>query len=126
MAANQELGQKGESLARRYLETKGYRIEAVNWRFSRAEIDIVAKKGDLLVFVEVKTRESFHSFFGRPEDAVNYKKIKHLAEAAAAYMREFNHQWAIRFDIIGILLPSKGHVQIRHLEDAFFPGLQTG
>lgn len=124
MPGKQTIGRKGEQIAREFLERSGYRIEATNWRFSRAEIDVVAKKGEVLVFVEVKTRTSVSKLFGRPEDAVGYHKIKHLSEAAAAYMRETNHQWAIRFDIIGVLMPSSGDVEIRHFTDVFFPRLR--
>ncbi len=117
------LGRKGERVAQQYLEDKGYKVLAANWRFSRAEIDLVVKKENLLVFVEVKTRSSVSARFGRPEDAVNAHKVKHLGEAAAAYMRAHNYQWMFRFDIIGVRMNPSGRYTIRHLEDAFFPGL---
>ncbi len=117
-----ELGHKGEALARRFLRDKGYRIETSNWRFKRAEIDIIARApDDTLVFVEVKTRST--NAFGEPEVAVDDRKKALLAAAAAAYMDAHNHQWAFRFDIISIVWRAKGQFHLRHYEDVFFPGM---
>jgi len=122
MAEKHELGKWGEQLAVNYLLDKNYEIQKTNWRYSRAEVDIIAKDGEVLVFVEVKSRS--YDFFGQPEDFVDAKKRMLLSEAAAAYMEEVDHEWEIRFDIISILMEKSGRYTLKHFEDAFFPGLE--
>lgn len=119
MPSKKYKGQRGEQLARSYLERKGYEILAQNWRYSRAEIDIIAKlpKINIIVFVEVKTRSTYK--YGYPEEAVNNRKARLLAMAAEAYLAERNLECEVRFDIISILLQDRHH-QIVHIEDAFF------
>ena len=121
MAKNQDTGNRGEALAKAYLEKKGYQILETNWRYSRAEIDLIALDGDILVFIEVKTRRSDQ--FGKPEAFVNSKKESLIIAAASAYMEEKGHEGEIRFDVIGILLPSNTNFKLEHYPDAFFPGL---
>lgn len=121
MAELHETGKKGEALACELLLQKGYVILEKNWRFSRAEIDIIAKKDDILIFVEVKTRSS--DFFGQPEEFIDQKKERLIADAASEYMKEVNHEWECRFDFISIILTAPSY-QIKHIEDAFFPGLE--
>ena len=120
MAIQQDIGNKGEEIAKAFLEKKGYEILATNWRYSRAEIDIIAQDGDNLVFVEVKTRSS--SYFGAPAAFVTPKKETFMAHAASAYMEEIDYEDEIRFDVIGILLLKGKAPKIEHYEDAFFPG----
>lgn len=120
MAKHIETGKKGEALAKSFLEKKGYKILELNWRFSRAEVDIIAMQEEVLVFVEVKTRS--YDYYGTPDAFVTEKKETLLADAAAAYMEEIDHDWEIRFDIIAILLHSPNNISIEHFEDAFFPG----
>ncbi len=120
MADQQELGKWGESLAVRLLRQKGCRILETNWRHQRAEVDIIAMDGDILVFAEVKTRTSDH--FGPPETFVTPQKEKLLVRAAHAYMEKIDHQWEIRFDIVSVLSRSREDYEIRHLPDAFWPG----
>lgn len=119
MAKHIETGQLGEQLAVDYLQGKGYQILAQNWRFKRAELDIIAKIEGILVFIEVKTRTD--DFFGPPESAVTEKKQRLMVDAASAYMEEIGHEWEIRFDIIAILVIDVNHQEITHFEDAFFP-----
>jgi len=118
MAKNQEIGQKGEDFAVAHLIDKGYLIAERNWRFSRAEIDIIAKKDEVLIFIEVKTRS--YDYFGKPEESISHFKERLITEAANAYMRKVNHEWEIRFDIISILLDKSGKMKLEHFEDAFF------
>lgn len=120
MARHNDTGKRGEQLAREYLEGKGYRILETNWRYSRAEIDIIAMDGEIMVFVEVKARSS--DYFGPPEAYVTSRKEAFIAEAASVYMEESGHDWEIRFDIISVLLPPGRPPAIEHFEDAFFPG----
>jgi len=98
MAAHNDLGRKGEKLAIDYLLSDGYSVLETNYRFSRAEIDIIAKKNNILVFVEVKSRSSIK--YGLPELAVSEKKVILLMDAAYHYMEKVNHQWEIRFDVV--------------------------
>ena len=91
-----------------------------NWRHKRAEVDIIAKDGDILVFIEVKTRTS--AYFGPPEAFVTPQKEKLLVRAAHAYMEQISHHWEIRFDVVSILRKDAQDYQIEHLPDAFWPG----
>ncbi|CAM1367836.1 YraN family protein [Tenacibaculum xiamenense] len=116
MADHYELGKKGEEIACNFLTDKGYRILRRNYRFQKAEIDIVAQINDLLVVVEVKTRTS--AYFGNPQDFVNEKKIKLLVQAINKYVEENDIDLEIRFDIIAIVSEKKGF-SIEHIEDAF-------
>lgn len=116
--SNKELGDHGEELAIEHLKNKGYQILARNWRYSYLEVDIIAKKDDFLVIVEVKTRST--SYFGMPDEAVSHRKIDFLAEAAAAYQDRYDIDLETRFDIISILR-NKEAFRLHHIEDAFHP-----
>ncbi|MBU2553167.1 MAG: YraN family protein [Bacteroidetes bacterium] len=118
MAKHNELGKKGEEIARRYLEQKGYIIAATNWRFDKDEIDIVAWQGSVLVIVEVKTAST--DYFGAPEEAVDAKKEAFLIRATEAYLEEHDLDCESRFDIVAIVLNDRKQV-INHIEEAFYP-----
>lgn len=120
MANHLQLGNWGESVATNFLEEKGFRILAANWRHRRAEVDLIAMDGEVLVFVEVKTRSS--DYFGPPEVFVTPQKEKLLVRAAHAYMEQIDHDWEIRFDVVSILVRDRQDYEIRHLPDAFWPG----
>jgi putative endonuclease len=117
MSKNHALGQKGEQLAADFLEKNGYALLARNWRWGKAEVDLIAQTGQTLVFVEVKTRT--HTRFGFPDEAVGAKKERLMVEAAGQfmYLREWENEF--RFDVIGIVLGAEA--EIRHYPDAFFP-----
>lgn len=119
MASHNDLGRKGEQIARRYLEERGYRILEANWTYGRAEIDLVALTGGRLIFVEVKTRSS--NAFGEPEDFVGFAKQRLMERAANGYINRLNFNGEIRFDIISILFDREGGHRVRHIEDAFWP-----
>jgi putative endonuclease len=119
MAAHNELGKRGETIAKDYLENLGYRILNMNWKYGRAEVDVIANQDGKLIFVEVKTRSSTN--FGEPEDFVYSKKEKQLEWASSAYIEQRNHQGEIRFDIIAIVFENKDLYKINHIEDAFWP-----
>jgi putative endonuclease len=116
MAQHNETGKQGEAEAVRYLQEKGYEVMARNYRHQHAEIDLVAKKGKLLVFVEVKTRTNLS--YGNPEEFVSYTKSRLVMKAAEHYI--FAHDWFhdIRFDIIAVAM-SGNELRITHIEDAF-------
>jgi putative endonuclease len=121
MRQHLDSGEWGETLAAQFLREAGYTILERNWRYKRAEIDIIARDGDILVFVEVKTRA--YISFGRPEEMVGFQKKRMLYDAAAAYMRHIGHDWEIRFDIIGVTGSEGRLVSIEHFKDAFYPGI---
>jgi putative endonuclease len=117
-----ELGKKGEETAAAWLAEKGYQILERNWRTGRLEIDLIARKDQTIVIIEVKTRrESRHELPGRPEEAVQWKKQQHLAKAASSYLAKLPGPLTLRFDIIAIRVRDQ-HWLVYHQEDAFFPG----
>lgn len=121
MSIQHEHGQWGESVAKDYLIKSGLKIVQQNWRYKRAEIDLIALDNQILVFIEVKTRA--YKDFGLPEEMVNKRKQRLVIDAALAYMRSIGHEWEIRFDIISVLGTPGSTPEISHFRDAFFPGL---
>lgn len=118
MAQHNEIGNKGEALAKTFLEKKKHRILETNFRASGAEIDIISKlENGIIVFTEVKTLANENS--GNPEDAVGVSKQRQIAKAALVYIEKINHQGEIRYDIVAVTLFGKR--EIYHIEDAFFP-----
>ncbi len=111
-----ESGDYGEALALEFLTKKGYTLLEKNYRYKRAEIDLIMRQANTLVFVEVKARSSVS--YGFPEEAVDEKKAALIIEAADHYIYEANWEKAIRFDIVSVIL--QPHVAIRHFEDAFW------
>lgn len=118
------IGRLGESLAVNYLRRKGYRILGRNCRSKIGELDLIAAKGQALVFVEVKTRTN--EAFGQPFEAVNKKKERKLLRLADGYLAYsgvpslLNAFQETRIDIISILMSKDGHVKkIDHIKDAF-------
>jgi putative endonuclease len=116
MAQHNELGKKGEQLAIDFLIKNDYKILEKNYRFLKAEVDIIAQKKDVLAAVEVKTRTS--NYFGNPEEFVNPKKIKLLLSAIDNYVVERDLDVDVRFDIIAIIT-NKNKTTIEHIKDAF-------
>ena len=117
MADHNDLGKLGEELAVEFLEKNGYSILETNWTFQKAEIDIIAKKDNILAVVEVKTRSSID--FGLPQDFVKPKKIQLLVKAINEYVISNDLEVEVRFDIIALHIEGK-EFKIEHLEDAFF------
>ncbi len=116
MADHLNLGKKGEEWAAEWLQAKGYQILHRNYRYGRAEIDIVARKEQLLVFVEVKTRTNLSH--GEPETAVSPHKIGRLRKAAEHFIFTTDWQHDVRFDVIAISV--EGNREVFHAEDAFW------
>lgn len=117
MAQHNELGKKGEQLAVDFLLKNNYNIIERNYRFEKAEVDIIAKKDEILAIVEVKTRST--TDFGNPQDFVKPKQIKNLVKAVDEYVTENDLDVEVRFDIIAIVKEKKGFA-IEHLENAFY------
>lgn len=107
---NSTFGTWGEQRARAFLVEKGWPILATNFRFSHGEIDIVAQDGEVIVFVEVKTRSTDE--FGHPSQAVTHKKLQSLTQTAIAFLKQRHLTNDFRFDIISVL-PD----QIEHFEN---------
>lgn len=122
MAEHNVLGKTGEDAAVEYLESQGYQILHRNWHRGNYEIDIIARIDDELVFIEVKTRSN--NFYSDPEDAVTNRKINHIISAADMYIKFFNIDLSIRFDIISII-GNTPPFEIDHIEDAFYPPVKT-
>ncbi|RMG22761.1 MAG: YraN family protein [Bacteroidetes bacterium] len=120
MATPHDLGKKGEELAAGFLEAKGYNILDRNYRFKRAEVDLVALRLEPaeLVFVEVKARSD--TAFTYPEEAVDQAKRQAMFRAADSYIYEKKMMGIpVRFDIIAIGFDNPDHPLIHHIEDAF-------
>jgi putative endonuclease len=107
-------GNQGEKLAADYLEKKGFEVIARNFRFGKAEIDLIVKRDNWMIFVEVKTRSS--TAFGEPEEFVDDFKGNRIFEAAEEFIYAQDWRGHIRFDIISVKLG--GEVVIEHFEDA--------
>ncbi len=114
------LGKQGEQMAKKYLELKGYALVIENYRFERAEIDLIVKDeaNKVLVFVEVKTRKT--KSFGEPQEAVHEYKQLQLIKSAEGFMMNFPEyeDYEKRFDIVAIYIEGNKET-INHLENAF-------
>ena len=113
------LGSFGEEQAARYLRRKGYRIVERNFRCRQGEIDLIARKGKYLVFVEVKLRKDER--FGAAREFVTPAKQARILAAARLYLAEHEEELQPRFDVVEIYAPNgeKGPIRIEQLEDAF-------
>jgi putative endonuclease len=118
MAFHNTLGEKGEQCATEFLLGKEYKILERQWRFQHKEIDIIAEKDNVLIFVEVKTRTS--EYWGNPEEFVDRKKQRLLIAAAEQYICENNFDGESRFDIISIVF-NQQEINIEHITEAFYP-----
>lgn len=112
------LGKTGEDIAAKYLIRNNYKILHRNWFFNKKEIDIVAEKDNHLIIVEVKARTD--DGFERPGDLVDQKKENFLIEATDAYIKEFEIDNEVQFDVIFVFF-NKNEPVIEHIENAFYP-----
>lgn len=117
MANHNDFGKKAEDLAVEFLQKNGYKILIRNFRYQKAEIDIITEKDSLIVVVEVKARST--DAFNLPQEAVNKRKISLIVSATNHYLEEFNKNQEVRFDIISVLPDEKGKLVIEHITDAF-------
>ncbi len=113
-----ELGVAGENLAEHHLVAKGYEIVARNYRWKHAEIDIICRKNNQLVVVEVKTRNS--NALGKPYEAVSIAKQRQVIRVANEYVNQYEIDDDVRFDIVSIVL-NQNRMEVEHIEDAFYP-----
>ena len=117
MADHNDFGKIAEDMAADYLQKIGCKILARNFRFQRAEIDIIAEKDNLIIVTEVKARST--DFFIHPQEAVTKTKIKSIVAAANHFLEEFNKDNEVRFDIISVLPDENRNLKIDHITDAF-------
>jgi putative endonuclease len=104
------LGQQGEAIAADYLQRQGYQILARNWRCPAGELDIVAREGGTLAFVEVRTRRGDR--FGTPEESITPAKQAKLVEVAQTYLQEHvlaDENW--RIDVVAVEVDGRGEVK---------------
>ncbi len=117
-SGNKSLGARGEAIAEAYLRGQGFTILEKNYRGKTGEIDIVARDGDSIVFVEVKARRNLA--YGSPLLAVTPFKQRQISRTALTWLAHRKKPNAIaRFDVIAILLPDHELPQIEHIRNAF-------
>jgi len=116
MSDNRSFGTAAEVRALDFLRAKGYTLLHTNYRYRKAEVDLIVRKENLIVCVEVKARS--YLYYGDPASFVSKKKIKLLALAMDFYMQQMDPELEVRFDIISIHLNGKKWI-IDHLEGAF-------
>lgn len=115
--ATKVLGNAGEDCAANYLERRGYRIIARNYRIRSAEIDIIAERDNVVAFVEVKTRSDVRH--GLPVEAVNFRKQKKIIEAANVFLQQEEFcECACRFDVVEVY-SNGSNFAVNHIENAF-------
>lgn len=114
-------GRLAEKMVYEYFVGKGYVVRDVNWRppHTHLEIDLIAEKDGVIIFVEVKARSGRHN---DPEDAVDLKKMRNMARAADIYLRALPYDFDYRFDII-TLKGTPADYTFEHYEDAFLSPL---
>lgn len=116
--SSSELGARGEALAALHVADSGMEVVDRNWRCRYGELDIVARDGDTMVFVEVKTRSGIG--FGTPAESVTYPKQLRIRRLALAWLDERGSPWVrMRFDVVAILMTGDGDPVISHLRGAF-------
>lgn len=117
MGKHNEFGKEGEQIAADFLLKKGYTIAYRNYRYLKAEIDIIAKKDDIIAIVEVRSRTS--DYLENIAETITPKKIKLLVMAADHYIQSSDIDHEVRFDIITIL-KNRHRFELEHLENAFY------
>ena len=117
---NKAIGKFGEDTAEKYLKKNKYKIIQRNYLIRGGEIDIIAQKGEYIIFVEVKTRSD--NAFGTPAEAITFHKIQRMKKAAGVFMQSFGEAYC-RFDVIEIYTVVYGEKfevgKINHIENAF-------
>ncbi len=120
MVSTREIGEKAENLAQAHLQNLGYKILKTNYQYGHLELDIIARDGNELVIVEVKSRNGLR--YEHPSEAVTNAKIKRIVEAADAYILDSGSELETRFDVITVIFFGENH-ELQHFKDAFYPTL---
>ena len=118
------IGQCFEGAVARYLTAQGYELLFRNYRIRGGEIDLIMKKDDILAFIEVKAREESDNLrkYGRPSDAVNYRKRAHIITAAADYLKSHPNIGRPRIDVVEVYYSRYGEfilMRFKHIPNAF-------
>ncbi len=116
MTEKRRIGDRGEESAVNFLFANGYDVLHRNYRFGRGEIDIIARKDNVMVFIEVKTRKSIN--YGYPETFVTEPQQDRIHRAAEEFISQYGWEGNIRFDIMAILW-DRNEPSLDHFEDAF-------
>jgi len=116
LAKHNKLGKDGELIAFMVLQRDGFAILETNWRFQKAEVDVIAQKDGFLIFIEVKTRGS--KKFGNPSDSIDKKKISLYKDAVEGYLEQYPSELEVRFDVVNIII-GKDETEIEHIPNAF-------
>lgn len=115
--AGDSTGKKGEKIAAAYLRSVGYNILCMNYRFRRCEVDIIARDGETMVFIEVKTRRSLR--FGHPILSITPSKKRNILKVAGAFVEKNNFPCSkIRFDVLTVIFAGNKPL-VDHVRDAF-------
>ena len=118
--SRREIGERGEKIAAEWLAGRGFLIERRNYRCRIGELDLIVRRGRLLVFVEVRTRSP--RGWVDPVETIDARKKRRMTGAALAYLKRFGSRPpACRFDVIAVR-PRRGEWEVRHIPDAFRPG----
>ena len=117
MADHNDFGKLAEELAEQFLVQKNYKILAKNYRYQKAEIDIITEFENQIIIVEVKARKT--DAFMLPQEAINKKKIRLIVSAANDFLEQNNINLETRFDVISVLPNETGKLEINHIENAF-------
>ncbi|HEY1870230.1 MAG TPA: YraN family protein [Chitinophagaceae bacterium] len=117
MASHNQLGKEAEQMAMNYLVENGYEILHCNWRHSHYEIDIIAKKNELLRIIEVKALKT--SDVRYPEESVTKKKFKHLLKAADEFLFQNQQYRHVQFDVLSITINPQKEPEFFLIEDVF-------
>lgn len=118
MAEHNLFGKEAEERALEYLKANAYTLLKKNYRYRKAEVDLLMQKEDLLICVEVKARSS--TFFGAPEQFISSKKIRLLVGAVDHFIQENQLDLEVRFDIIAFTVKGK-QWKLNHIKQAFYP-----
>lgn len=121
MAIHNELGKKGELKSIKHLQSEGYQILEQNYRCPPAEVDLICRKADEIIFVEVKSRTQ--NTFDIDNWGLNKGQMQRIVNTAYDYMHKIKWEGTFRFDIITIAFSAEGAYELKHYKDAFFPGL---
>ena len=117
MAEHNDFGKLAEKMAEAFLREKGMKILAQNFRYQKAEIDLIAQQDQTIIIVEVKARRT--DAFMLPQEAINKKKIQMTVMAAAQFLDQKGIDLEVRFDVISVVPNARGTLEINHIEDAF-------
>ncbi|MGZ7440591.1 YraN family protein [Paenibacillus sp. TH7-28] len=113
-------GREAEQAANDYLTALGYTILKRNWRCRSGELDLIAKDGDTIVIVEVRSRSHRAAAFGTPAESITPRKIKQVRDTAAVYFHQTGQTLAnVRFDVIAVTYSPGEQPKVEHIKNAF-------